>query len=114
MGDHGDRISGVVGDAKQVAIGKDNQVVSVYADTITWRESTQREFAGIHLEIAELKGWVRGLLIAICVIFFAGFVLSLLAVRQFDLQLYHTERVIDRIERLEQRFVPPVPFSPLP
>lgn len=114
MGEYGDRISGAVGDAKQVAIGKDNQVVSVYADTHTWREAVQREGNLLHREIFELRGWVRGLLIAVCIVFFAGLVLSLLALRQFDRVDSRMEGQRQRLEYLERRAYPPVPFVPIP
>lgn len=111
----GDEIKGKVGDhAEQAAFGKDIQQVSIYTDQLTWRESVRDEFATVHRQIVDLRGWARGLLIAVCVLFALGFLASLLALRQFDLQSFRVESNQDRIERLEQRVIPPVPFVPTP
>lgn len=111
----GDKIEGNVGDeALTTAIGKDIQTVSIYSDRLTWRDAQQREFAGLHQEIIELRGWVRGLLIAVCIAFALGFLASVLAIRQFDLIYLRVDRNTQRIESLERRIIPPVPISPIP
>lgn len=111
-----DEIRGSVGnEARAAAIGKDIQQISIYTDQLTWRETVRHEFDMVHRQIADLRGWVRGLLIAVIIIFFTGFILSLLALRQFDLQSFRMESNRQRIEMLEQRVIPPpVPFVPIP
>lgn len=108
------KIDGNVGDdSKQVAIGEHNRLINIYSDTHTWRLDVQQRLDVLHREIVDLRGWARGLLIAICIAFALGFMASLLALRQFDIQSYRLERNIDRIERLEQRVIP-LPFTPIP
>lgn len=112
----GDYIRGNVGDnAQQAAQGKDIQQVSIYTDQHTWRETVRDEFAEVHRQFIELRGWVRGLIIGFCIIAFVILVVGLFAVRQFDLQSLRIERHQDKIEMLEQRVIPPpVPFVPIP
>lgn len=109
------RIDGNIGDdAEQAAIGKDIQQVSIYTDRLTWRETVRDEFSLVHRQFSDLRGWVRGLLIGFCVISFLMLIIGLFALRQFDLQALRIENNQDRIERLEQRVIPPVPFTPIP
>lgn len=112
----GDYIRGGAGDNNQhVAQGKDIQQVSIYTDQLTWRETVRDEFAALHRQIDDLRGWARGLLIAVTIAFALGFLASMLALRQFDLQSYRIERSQSKIEMLEQRVIPPpVPYVPIP
>lgn len=111
MGDvGGDRIEGKYGDgSKQSATGKDIQQISIYSDTITWRELIKDDLRELHEEIDDLRGWCRGLLIAICILFLLGFVASALALRQFDqmqAQIQLNDRRIDDIEQRQDRLLP--------
>lgn len=109
-----DRIQGNAGDEnRQVAQGKDIQQVSVYADSITWREAVREGNYQLRADIAELRSWVRGLLITIFVLFVMGAVLSALAIRQFDLTNNWIQYNVRRIDAIERR-IDRVLSDPLP
>lgn len=110
-----DRIEGEIGaGARQASVGSDIQQVSIYTDSLTWRDAVRAEFQEIHREIDDLRGWVRGLLVAVCVAFALGFVLSALMIRQFDLDHWRIQQLEQRRQSSQPAPTPAIPFIPVP
>lgn len=114
----GDTIRGNIdGGGEQISVGKGNQNVSLYGDTITWREFVRRDIDTLHkelddlkLQIRELAGRVMFLLMIVFIMFLASAVATAFTIRQFDHVIERIDdsaRQLDKIEsRLERQSYP--------
>ena len=109
-----DHIEGHIGDnGRGNAVGKGIQQVSIYSDTPSWRDAVKRDLEHLSDDHNRQGTFIMFLMVACCVLYLIGFVLSALIIRQFDMLQYQLDRrdtqIERRFERMEDRIPTPTP-----